>query len=61
MNTRIKWSFRFKNAILKTCYSFFLHKTLREILMNTEFDSLIILASPIGYLLFLYWSRKYEV
>lgn len=61
MNKRINLSVGLKNALLKTCYSFFLHKRIKEIINTTQYKILIIISIPAGYLLYLYWHKKYGV
>lgn len=61
MNKKIIFSFRLKKAILKICYSFFLHKRIKEIINTTQYKILIIISIPAGYLLYLYWHKKYGV
>lgn len=61
MNKKIIFSFRLKKAILKICYSFFLHKRIKEIINTMQYKILIIISIPAGYLLYLYWHKKYGV
>lgn len=61
MDKRINTTVRIKNALLKSCYSFFLHKRPKDILKETNYSFLVGICLPAGYLLYLFWLRKYGV
>lgn len=50
---------RIKNALLFTCYGFFAAYTPGEILAESEYKILTVIAMLPGYVLFIYWKRKY--
>ncbi|MFD1411494.1 glycosyltransferase family A protein [Lapidilactobacillus gannanensis] len=60
MNHKIIFRVRIKNALLKTCYSFFLKKNVIQMLKETQHKALVTAVSPFGYLLYQYWHRKYS-
>ncbi|GEL13708.1 sugar transferase [Lapidilactobacillus concavus] len=60
MNKRIKIQIRIKNALLKSCYSFFLRKNIAQIIKETHYKLLIFFAIPFGYVLYHYWYKKYR-
>lgn len=51
---------RIKSAALYCCYAFFAKKTVREIILESQYTLLTIFTLPFGRLLFHYWSLKYK-
>lgn len=50
---------RIKNGLLYTCYSCFAGLSLRDMLKHTDSKLLMLCSLPAGWLLHLYWKRKY--
>lgn len=59
MNTKNFTTRRIKNGLLYTCYSFFAGRSIKEISKNNEYKILTWLCMPVGWVLYLYWKRKY--
>ena len=50
---------RVKNGLLYTCYGCFAGLTLAELLRNSRARMLTILCWPFGWVIYLYWKKKY--
>lgn len=59
MNKKNFFGRRIKNGLLYTCYGFFARWEINDILKNNEYKILTSLCLPVGWLLYLYWKRKY--
>lgn len=59
MNKKINLKIRLKNAILYNCYSFFAKKTILENIKESSAKMLSLISLPSGYILYLYWWKKY--
>ena len=61
LNMAVKndWSRRVKNGILYTCYSRFAKRSIPEMIRSSSHKALAFFCLPIGWLLYLYWGKKY--
>lgn len=58
-NKKNFWKRRVKNGLLYTCYGCFAGISLLEMLEQTDSKLLMLCSLPGGWLLHLYWKRKY--
>lgn len=59
MDKRICLKIRIKNSLLYSCYGFFAHKSVLDIIKNSKYKLLTILGVPFGYVLYIKWNSKY--
>lgn len=50
---------RIKNGLLYICYGFFANKSPAEMLSQCDSKTLMCLCLPFGFVLYLYWKKKY--
>lgn len=50
---------RIKNGLLFTCYGFFAKKTIPQMIGQCDSKCMMFICLPAGYMLYLYWKRKY--
>lgn len=60
LSSEFNLKIRIKNALLFSCYSFFASKNIFRSITESGSRMLILLISPFGYLLYLYWRFKYS-
>ncbi|MDO4465981.1 MAG: glycosyltransferase family 2 protein [Bacillota bacterium] len=59
MNKKNFWQRRIKNGLLYTCYGFFAKKSYGEMLKSCDSKVLMTLCYPLGFMLYIYWKKKY--
>ena len=59
MNRKNFFKRRIKNGLLFTCYGYFARLRPLQMLKRSDNKILVILCMPAGWLLYLYWKRKY--
>lgn len=60
MQSDVKFKIRIKNYLLYSTYGFFSKYRIRRLYKDVPNKFLLALISPIGYLLYLYWNKKYN-
>lgn len=59
MQKKNYWHLRIKNGLLYTCYGFFAGLTPGKMLGGTEYKGVVALCMVPGFMLHLYWKKKY--
>ena len=54
------WKRRIKNGLLFTCYGFFAGLSPAQIVRRCDFPGIARASLPFGWLLYLYWKKKYQ-
>ena len=62
LNTAKKngWKRRVKNGLLYTCYGCFAGLSPKNMAKNCDYKALIYFCLPIGWMIYLYWKKKYQ-